>query len=487
MLTKSFTWRLIYNIPRLITAAAEYLLRARLGGVEIAPLEPFATCQKCLFVRRNFYKYTFFLSAIMRVDDLLIAVAPLLPSLWLLINLGNESLRTSLFISTGIAISGFFIGNSLIPVVAEHTLRRGLAGKDLGKKGSDTESRDVPEALGLVTGTVFLICAIFSQLIFAKTFQQLMVYNSALFSVCFMIFLGFTDDTLDLKWRYKLVLPTVASLPLLTAYSGSTAIYIPSKLQQIFMANGQLTIVGRIVDVIATVDTEANGAIIELGYLFLIFMGLLSVFCTNSINILAGINGLECGQAYIIAASILFFKLFEMSRGQVGENQMFAVIMILPFIGSSLALLRHNWFPAQVFVGDTFCYFAGMTFAVVGIHGHFSKTLLLLFAPQIINFLYSIPQLFKLMPCPRHRLPRIDPVTRLMHPSTFPCNADQFKLFKVKASDTECPNCTLICLTLRLFGPMRERSLCLTLLAIQTVASIIAFYIRYSMLENDNV
>lgn len=40
-------------------------------------------------------------------------------------------------------------------------------------------------------------------------------------------------------------------------------------------------------------------------------------------------------------------------------------------------------YPARVFVGDTFCYFAGMTFAVVGIHGHFSKTLLLMFFPQV--------------------------------------------------------------------------------------------------------
>ena len=58
-----------------------------------------------------------------------------------------------------------------------------------------------------------------------------------------------------------------------------------------------------------------------------------------------------------------------------------------------------------MFVGDTYCYFAGMTFAVVGILGHFSKTLLLLFIPQVFNFLYSTPQLFKFVPCPRHRLP----------------------------------------------------------------------------------
>lgn len=63
-------------------------------------------------------------------------------------------------------------------------------------------------------------------------------------------------------------------------------------------------------------------------------------------------------------------------------------------------------YPSRAFVGDTFCYFAGMTFAVVGILGHFSKTMLLFFIPQVLNFLYSLPQLFHVIPCPRHRLPR---------------------------------------------------------------------------------
>lgn len=62
--------------------------------------------------------------------------------------------------------------------------------------------------------------------------------------------------------------------------------------------------------------------------------------------------------------------------------------------------------PRQVFVGDTFTYFAGMALAVAGILGHFSETLLMFFIPQIINFVYSLPQLFKIVPCPRHRLPR---------------------------------------------------------------------------------
>lgn len=54
---------------------------------------------------------------------------------------------------------------------------------------------------------------------------------------------------------------------------------------------------------------------------------------------------------------------------------------MIPFLATTLALLRKNAFPSRVFVGDTYCYFAGMTFAVVGILGHFSKTMLLFFLP----------------------------------------------------------------------------------------------------------
>lgn len=42
--------------------------------------------------------------------------------------------------------------------------------------------------------------------------------------------------------------------------------------------------------------TQGHGAILELGVLYLVYMGALSVFCTNAVNIYAGINGLEAGQ-----------------------------------------------------------------------------------------------------------------------------------------------------------------------------------------------
>jgi hypothetical protein len=71
-----------------------------------------------------------------------------------------------------------------------------------------------------------------------------------------------------------------------------------------------------------------------------------------------------------------------------------------------------------------------------------------------------------------------------MHPSTFPCRENEYQLFKVRRSDTECPNCTIICLALRVFGPMSEETLCLTLLSLQLASTGLAFFIRYFLLES---
>ena len=61
-------------------------------------------------------------------------------------------------------------------------------------------------------------------------FLQFVMFIAGMLSICCMIFLGFADDVLDLKWRHKLMLPTMASLPLLMVYFvniGVTMIVVP--------------------------------------------------------------------------------------------------------------------------------------------------------------------------------------------------------------------------------------------------------------------
>ena len=280
-----------------------------------------------------------------------------------------------------------------------------------------------------------------------------------------MLFLGFADDVLDIPWRVKLILPCLASLPLMIAYSGGTGIVIPKPIRSLL---------------------ALQFSYIELGVLYKLYMIALVIFCANSINILAGVNGLEAGQTLLISSAVLCHNLLEL-RGSLGstkgstynynnnnnnnnnsitmaeelsrrDGHLFSAYLMLPLAATTAALLAFNWYPAKVFVGDTFTYFAGMTLAVAGILGHFSETLLLFLLPQVFNFVYSLPQLFKIMPCPRHRLPRYDPATGLLHAT---------------------PNYNLVNLMLRITGPSTESQLCFRLLMLQVVSCVAAFAVRH--------
>lgn len=144
---------------------------------------------------------------------------------------------------------------------------------------------------------------------------------TALLSICCMVLLGFADDVLDLRWRHKLLLPTIASLPLLMVYYvnfNSTSIVVPKPLNNIF------------------------GQSVDIGILYYIYMGMLAVFCTNAINILAGVNGLEVGQSVVIAISVILFNIIEL-QGTLYKAHQFSLYFMMPFTATSLALLKYNW------------------------------------------------------------------------------------------------------------------------------------------------
>lgn len=379
------------------------------------------------------------------------------------------------------SITVYFLTIRLIPKIKDMFVKANLYGIDMNKKSGEK----VPEALGVVTGCLFLITLFlfipvpFTNYIFNDInfpYNEFMEFLAALLSICCMLLLGFADDVLDLRWRHKLLLPTIASLPLLMVYYinfNSTLIIVPKPLRPWF------------------------GLSVDLWVFYYLYMGMLAVFCTNAINILAGINGLEVGQSLVISISILLFNIIELS-GDLWKAHQFSLYFMLPYIATSLGLLKFNWYPAQVFVGDTFCYLSGMTFAVVGIIGHFSKTTLLFFIPQIINFLYSVPQLFHLIPCPRHRLPKYNKKTDKLDISTTVFNKKDIgsvgkfiawifrKLNIIKWQEDDqgivtCNNLTLINFVLINTGPMNEPTLTLILLLIQVVSSSLAFLIRYPL------
>lgn len=261
--------------------------------------------------------------------------------------------------------------------------------------------------------------------------------------------------------------------------------------------------------VVVPVQLESYlGTMIDLGWLYYAYMAAIAIFCPNSINILAGINGIEVSQSIVIALLLLLNDILSLcaiptssAPHPATDLHLFSIYLLLPFVGASFALWWHNWYPAKVFVGDTYCYFAGMVFAIVGILGHFSKTLLLLFMPQIINFVYSTPQLFRLIPCPRHRLPRFNVRSGLMEPSMTQWGQRPSKLIasllevlaavpvlplvKIVRNATgeiaETSNFTLLNLWLIWFGPRREDRLALELLIMQMIMGLVGLFARHEL------
>lgn len=152
--------------------------------------------------------------------------------------------------------------------------------------------------------------------------------------------------------------------------------------------------------------------------------------------------------------------------------------------------------------------------------------------PQIINFIYSVPQLFKFVPCPRHRLPRCARVCTIwggrgvwtwlwlqwrqqfQEDGRRVCSSS-FKELRVawqsvqRSSPTQhgrqstsappfrtsclcrfdpqtgllhaTPNMNVVNLTLRLLGPCTEFHLCLRILVWQAACCALALMVRSTL------
>ncbi|KAL0581027.1 tunicamycin resistance protein [Marasmius crinis-equi] len=428
-----------------------------------------------------------------------------------------------LYTSFGFSIFAFLAVLYLVPAAGPSFIKANLYGKDLLKIYDDF----IPESQGVICASVYILTLIlFIPFAFSDAFvstrtkaegisvkefplYQLSVYLSSILSIIIAAILGFLDDVFDIRWRHKLPIPIIASIPLLMVYfaeGGNTNVVVPLPLRFIL------------------------GSLINLGPLYYMYMALLSTFSTNGINILAGINASEVSQALIIALSVIFNDLLYLpwpvdfsipvhllgsqAEVEVGgvwsagmaygsrelvERHLFSLYFMMPLVAVCLGFMYHNWYPARVFPGDTLCYFSGMAFAVVGIQAHYSKTLLLFFLPQIFNFVFSCPQLFGLVPCPRHRVPSFDHDTNLLNPSKAKLVKPPSPLTKLilrvysmlgliktttdpkTGTIVEVTNFTILNFFLVRLGPMTEERLVQVLMCSQVAGSVLAFVVRYGL------
>ncbi|KAI8846862.1 glycosyl transferase family 4-domain-containing protein [Chytridium lagenaria] len=369
-------------------------------------------------------------------------------------------LHNPIAVSLCLSAVGGYLTWKFIPLASASFIKHGRFGRDLLKKDKPV----IPESMGLIAGIIYLaVMFIFIPVPFLGQ------YLSGLLTLFSMLFLGFVDDVVDIRWRVKIWMPLIASMPLLMVYFvtyNGTHVVMPMPLRPFF------------------------GRIVDLGYLYYLYMVALCIFSTNAINIIAGANGVEGVQVLVIACSILINNLVQVSTASFAttiESHLTSMYFLMPLIGVTTGYLLHNWCPARVFGGDTFVYFGGMTFAV---------TVILFMIPQVFNFLYSCPQLFGFVECPRHRMPRLNEKTNMIEPSVASLKntkslgrlmvrfLEALGMARVKRDSKtgdmlEVNNLTLLNLILVHSGPIPESQLAVRLILIQVACSVLGFTIRY--------
>jgi len=308
----------------------------------------------------------------------------------------------------------FFIFPSIIPRLK----RAGIVGKDLHKPGQP----EIAEMGGLVMVAGFsggTILAIAIETFLKQTIALDLVATFAILSTVLMIALiGIIDDLIYLPKTIKAITPVFASFPLVAIKAGYTAMNIPF---------------------LGTVDFGI------LYPLLLIPLGITGA--ANAVNMLAGFNGLEVGMG-IVAVSVLSIIAY-FTRATT------SFIILMASLGSLVATLRYNWYPAKVLIGDVGTLSIGAIMASAVIVGNFELAGLIVIIPYFVDFLFKLTHGF-----PSKGWGGIYNNGKLYCPPSGPVSF-----------------CQLI---MKLSGGISERGLTVTLVVIETVFGIIAllFYFK---------
>jgi UDP-GlcNAc:undecaprenyl-phosphate GlcNAc-1-phosphate transferase len=145
-----------------------------------------------------------------------------------------------------------------------------------------------------------------------------------------ILLLGVIDDIVDLSPKHKFIIQMIPAL-LVVIYNS---------------------------DLINSFVIHQLKFLDPLGYLLYPFLILWIVGVTNSINLIDGLDGLACGVSII---SLITFFIIDLRLNLASLN-----IITIALIGSMIAFLRYNFYPAKIFLGDSGSTFAGFMLASIG-------------------------------------------------------------------------------------------------------------------------
>jgi UDP-N-acetylglucosamine--dolichyl-phosphate N-acetylglucosaminephosphotransferase len=219
----------------------------------------------------------------------------------------------------------------------------------------------IPNGLGVlfvITTTVYLFSIYFSNKVFNIGLDTSVngVSASLTLAVCILFggFMGLLDDFMDLKWRFKAFMPLIAALPLmyyaLENPALRTSISIPF---------------------FGTVQFGES-------YIFL-FIPLIVMIVTNTVNQLGGLNGLET-----ICPAIILIGLMVLSPSRI-------LVLIPVLIWLILASFNVK---GKIFVGNSGSFAIGIAIASFAVISDLKLSLLISILPYAFNSVLILLSIF---------------------------------------------------------------------------------------------
>lgn len=248
-------------------------------------------------------------------------------------------------------VIGFVVVYLMTPRAARRLKERGVTGVDVHKPHRPA----IPTMGGLVLVAGYVAGILWSLAVFPDFFKEL---TGILSTILMISMVGMIDDVLQLRHSIKVLLPIVASLPLILVVSEDRVMTLP--------------FIG----------------LLRVGVFYpLLLVPLGVVAAANLTNLLAGFNGLEVGMG-LVAITSLCASSFLMGNAK-------GMVILAPMIGALLAFMAFNWYPAKIFPGNSGTYVIGAIIAAGVIVGDMEVVGIICLIPYVAEFFIKLRNLFR--------------------------------------------------------------------------------------------
>ena len=252
---------------------------------------------------------------------------------------------------------GFTITMAIIPYIIKIMKRRGHIGIDIHKnlKTEVAESGGISIVIGISIASMLLI------IFFPSFFNEILIF---VLTVVLSGIIGYLDDRIKLRSRYKLIL---------TIFTG-TLIFLANYFGFIKIESPTIPFLGQL----------------RLTVIYPLIAPIIVTVFANTVNMLEGYNGEGSGTSIIALCSLFVCSIIWDSA----EGVLFTIIALAILIPFYL----YNKFPAKIFPGDVGTLSIGAVFAGIALIGSLEAAVFCALLIHIFNsfyVLYSVKGFFE--------------------------------------------------------------------------------------------